>query len=208
MREDIHLQVDEESAEERAKSQSRRDRVLAHPDIAALLCRPPFSASNPLFWSGYIPPKYHQGKVNDSPVRKQLIRICEMVAEREASPTPVAPEIITAKTLQILHICLGEYGITEREDKLHYLTSAAGRRLAGPDGEASSKELTEEEGQRAIQILRSLILKEKEQANAPDNQPGDTPVVSEVVGERLAGGADGGWPENSRPDGDGFEPPY
>lgn len=196
MRPDIHTQVDEESAEEKAICQARRDRVLAHPDIAALLCRPPFSASNPLFWSGYIPPKYHQGKVNDSPVRKQLIRICEMVAEREANPTPVAPEIIADKTLQILHIHLGEYGITVREDKLDYLSAATGRTVE------SSRDLTEEEGRWATEVLRGLIKAERLKNEAGD-QAGDAPVVSEVVGERVAGGADGAWPAE-----DGGEPPY
>lgn len=69
--------------EERAKCRDRRDRVLAHPDIAKRLCERPLSLSTPEVWSGYVPPYMWRDQVNNSPVRAQLMEILHAVAERE-----------------------------------------------------------------------------------------------------------------------------
>lgn len=158
MRPDIRHQVAEETAEEVALCQSRRERVMAYPDIAALLCRPPLSLRQANLWSGYIPPRYHQGKPNDSPIRNQLIAICKLVAEREAEagPIPVAPELITDAQLTKLHTCLGEYGIPDKPDKLLYLTAETGHNVA------SSKDLTKAEASQIIDKLETLIRLEHE----------------------------------------------
>lgn len=185
MRPDIQKQVEEESAEEREKCQARRARVLAHPDIAAELLKPPFSASNPLFWSGYIPPAYHMGKHNDSPIRKQLIAVCNKVAEREGTAGNVAnePKLITEPQLTKLHICLEECGYIERPDKLYWLSAFTGRDID------SSKNLTLQEAGRIITVLSQIALeearKEADAANQPDPEPeGAEPPVAD---DRPAG---------------------
>jgi hypothetical protein len=204
VRADVRKQVEEETAEERGKAESRRARVLAHPDIAVLLCRPPLNMTHPQMWSGYIPPRYHMGKPNPTPVRTQILAILNKVVEREewlAKRGKTAPETITDKTLQILHICLGEYGIDDRDEKLRYLSTSAGRTIT------TSREMHEEEGQYAIGILRQLIIAEKELENATEPEPDAREVVSEVTGTRLTGGADGAWPTEAA-DTDDADPPY
>lgn len=185
MRDDIRLQVEEESADEREKCQARRARVLAHPDIAADLLKPPFSASNPLFWSGYIPPAYHMGKHNDSPIRKQLIAICNKVAEREGTDGNVTsgPELITEPQLTKLHICLEECGYLERPDKLYYLSAFTGHDVA------SSKDLTLQEAGRIITVLSDIALEEARKEADAANQPDSEPEGSEPAGpdDRPAG---------------------
>lgn len=186
MRPDIQRQVEEESAEERAKCQERRARVLAHPDIAAELLKPPFSASNPLFWSGYIPPAYHQGHHNDSPIRKQLIAICNMVAEREGDTTRnVAnePRMITDPQLTKLHICLEECGYIERDEKLYFLSSFTQRPID------SSKKLTLQEAGRIITKLSEIVIQDERSKLDAANQPDPKPEGTEppVADDRPAG---------------------
>lgn len=68
----------------RQKCEERRARVLAQPDIAKRLCDPPYRASSPGMWTGYIPPAQINGdKVNRSPIRAQLVDIVRAVSEAE-----------------------------------------------------------------------------------------------------------------------------
>lgn len=71
---------------------ARRARVLAHPDIAVRLTERPMNYPAPEFWTGYIPPaKRGDDRPNPSPIRRQLLDICQAVAERER-------ELATAET--------------------------------------------------------------------------------------------------------------
>lgn len=45
------------AAETHRRTQARRARVLAHPDLAARLCEPPLSYARPDQWNGYVPPR-------------------------------------------------------------------------------------------------------------------------------------------------------
>jgi hypothetical protein len=207
LRPDIHLQVEEESTEERTKCQDRRARVLAHPDLAALLCEPPFSLANPMFWSGYIPPQYHMQKPNNSPIRKQLIMICQLVAKREeeqANPAPIAPEFITEKQLALLHICLNEYlgeidketGVLAspaRDEKLMFLSAETDREIT------TSKELHKDEASRLIDKLTQLVKLEQRTEDEAEPEPKIPPVES--TPEPGSGPDPTGW-------GDDTEPPY
>lgn len=62
--------------------------VLRYPDLAALLKQPPYSASSPEKWTGYIPgplaAENNRGRValNTSPVRAQLLELVTAAAER------------------------------------------------------------------------------------------------------------------------------
>lgn len=200
MRPDIQRQVDEESADEHEKCQARRTRVLAHPDIAARLCLPPFELTKPEYWNGYIPPQYHMGKPNNSPVRKQLLDICWAVQKREENPgedrPPVAPEYITTKQLTMLHICLEEYGITDRGEKLLYLTGEIDREVE------SSKELHKDEASRLIDKLTQLVKLEMER-NDEAETTAEVPAVDSEPGHH--GDAGGTGPTDWGEDG---EPPY
>lgn len=73
--------------EAREACEARRARVLAHPDIADLLTKPPLKFARPEQWTGYIAPaviESGRGTVtNTSPRRAALIAICQAVAERE-----------------------------------------------------------------------------------------------------------------------------
>lgn len=142
-----------ETWQEKASNIQRRERVLKYPEIAELLTHPPLSMTHPELWSGYIPPAVWREKRNDSPVRAQLIAICNKVVEREkqGDRPVVAPDLITEAQLTKLHICLAEYGITEKADKLMYLTAATGRTVE------SSKDLTKEEASLIIDQLGKLI---------------------------------------------------
>lgn len=207
MRPDIRRQYSEETAEETAQAMSRRERVLKFPDLAELLCRPPLNLTNPLFWSGYIPPRYHQGAPNDSPVRKQLVAICNMVAEREAQlaagEPPVAPEPITDDQLTKLHACLGDYGISDRNEKLLFLSAEVGRTIA------SSKEIHKAEAILLIDKIETLIRLEDEHnlgnpANPEDtNHPAHEPHWTDLPHERIA---DHALTVESEPDREGSAP--
>lgn len=77
---------------------ARRERVLKQPDLARLLCEPPLSLPTPEMWTGYIPPaevpnnsEFRPYKPNKSPIRRQLIEVCNLVAERESAEAE-APE--------------------------------------------------------------------------------------------------------------------
>lgn len=195
VRPDVRVQVTEETAEFKSRIQARRDRVLAHPDIAAKLCQPPLSATAPQFWSGYVPPAYHMGKPNDSPVRKQLLAICNEVAERENEPdgnVPIAPRMITDPQLTKLHICLEECGYFERDDKLAYLTKFTGREIA------SSQELHLDEAGRLITVLSAIAL-EAARKEADDPRPESEDMAVPPGDQPGQGGRDGG-PVESDPD--------
>lgn len=93
-------------AESKRDSQARRDRVLANPDLAQRLTGPPLGLSSPQRWSGWIPPRTlaedactqcesgkprplcsgwpHRSRVNDSPIRRQLVDIATEAMAREA----------------------------------------------------------------------------------------------------------------------------
>lgn len=54
--------------------------VLAHPDLAQQLTEPPCKFTRPEAWTGYIGPKWTEGRhgelrLNDSPYRQQLVDI-------------------------------------------------------------------------------------------------------------------------------------
>lgn len=202
MRPDIQRQVAEESGEERAKCQERRDRVLKYPDIAALLTRAPLSLPDPLFWSGYIPPRYWREKPNDSPVRAQLIAICNMVAKRDeelaAGGAPVAPELATDKQLQILHICLDEYGIRDKPEKLMYLSAEVGRTI-----HESSRELSGVEVVAATNKLRQLIKLDNAPPPTTSEVTGDTSY--EVHDQARPGPAGGAAPAGDADDGPAYD---
>ena len=89
----------------------RRERVLAHPDLAEALTRPPLDFPEPGMWNGYIPPReghwaepetlhsparYFAGgfrnpkglrtgptELNDSPCREALLAIWAEVVRRD-----------------------------------------------------------------------------------------------------------------------------
>jgi len=83
--------------------QTRRARVLAHPDIAARLTWPPLDFTDPRKWNGYVPPAtgpYGEARPdptsrtgwddsgvdeapNDSPRRAALMDILRAVVDRE-----------------------------------------------------------------------------------------------------------------------------
>jgi len=69
--------------EELARCAERRDRVLAHPDLAQQLCDHPLKIADPTRWNGYVPPEMWQTQRNDSPYRAQIMRVLQAVAERE-----------------------------------------------------------------------------------------------------------------------------
>lgn len=58
----------------------RRERVLAHPDLAARLTERPLKFARPDVWNGFVPPKYVPSRdgqrINDSPYRIALVDIC------------------------------------------------------------------------------------------------------------------------------------
>lgn len=81
--------VDDAFAAGIRQAKHRRARVLAHPDLAALLCEPPYSLPTPEMWNGYVAPaqipmfRHPEWKPNDSPIRKQVMEILFLVAARE-----------------------------------------------------------------------------------------------------------------------------
>jgi hypothetical protein len=159
-----HAQSARETAAQRA------ERVLAHPDIAVYLTHPPLSLPDPRMWSGYIPPAIWRDQRNDSPYRRQLIEICNMVLKREqelggaglgeSGGDKIAPDMITDAQLAKLHICLTEYGIDTRDDKLLFLQAETGRSFTHEG--ASSKDLTKDEASAIIDKLTQLVRVEQE----------------------------------------------
>jgi hypothetical protein len=91
------------AANARADDAARRTRVLAHPDLAAKLLKPPIGyRERPDQWTGYVPPKLlaedicgpdcgrncgqgaqHLARVNTSPRRKALVDIAAEAMRRE-----------------------------------------------------------------------------------------------------------------------------
>jgi hypothetical protein len=92
-------------AASKRESQARRGRVLVHGDLAQQLKQSPLRLTEPSRWSGWIPPKTlaeeacshcerdtprpicrglpHRARVNDSPVRRQLVAIATEAMARE-----------------------------------------------------------------------------------------------------------------------------
>jgi hypothetical protein len=87
------------------ESEARRARVLAAPDLARRLTLPPLRLSRPEHWNGWIPPRTlpeeccahcgasggrpcrdrpHRSRVNDSPIRRQLVEIATEAMARES----------------------------------------------------------------------------------------------------------------------------
>jgi hypothetical protein len=75
-------------AEAIARSAERRQLVLAHEDLAAMLTRPPVGFRDPKQWTGYVPPRIWNGSLNMSPQRKALAAICALALERQAGDCP------------------------------------------------------------------------------------------------------------------------
>ncbi|WP_098960467.1 hypothetical protein [Pseudonocardia sp. N23] len=97
----------EQAARAHEENQARRDRVLAHEDLAKALTQPPYAISDPRRWSGWIPPRtdppqvcgpscgkhhnpcnwtQHRARINDSPIRAQLVEIAAEALRRETQP--------------------------------------------------------------------------------------------------------------------------
>jgi hypothetical protein len=84
-------------------SRERRERVLAHKDLASRLTEPPLRLGDPRHWNGWIPPRWlpedccdicaggrpscssreHTRRPNESAVRKQLVAIAAEALQRE-----------------------------------------------------------------------------------------------------------------------------
>lgn len=94
-------------AERKRESAARRARVLAHPDLAQQLTEPPLRLTNPLCWNRFVPPQRlseetctqcerdsrrctrpHRSRVNDSPVRRQLVAIATEAMSRGMGDVP------------------------------------------------------------------------------------------------------------------------
>jgi hypothetical protein len=73
---------------------SNRALVLRYPDLAKRLCEPPYSASDPGKWTGYIPGALGaenargQVQLNVSAVRAQLTDILQAAAEAADAEPP------------------------------------------------------------------------------------------------------------------------
>lgn len=155
---------------EAAKCAARRERVLAHPQIAARLTEKPLSYNRPDAWNGWIPPSLVEeagtGRmvINRSPRRRALIDICTAVLQAEdqeaaelaeqqarADTTPISPPLIDNRGLTYLHTLLSKAGVIEREDKLATIEEAIGH----PVG--SSRDLTRDEATLVIRKLREVL---------------------------------------------------
>ncbi len=78
-----------------ALCRERRERVLAHPDLAARLTQPPLNHTDPARWNGYVPPAtwgdytWKDGTLderkNSSPERAALVDICAEALRRETA---------------------------------------------------------------------------------------------------------------------------
>jgi hypothetical protein len=73
----------------KTECETRRTRVLKHPDLVAALKQPPLSM-RPECWNGYIPPAFDPPLTpdgpaprNTSPFRAALVEICAAAFERE-----------------------------------------------------------------------------------------------------------------------------
>jgi hypothetical protein len=67
-----------------ARSQRRRDSVLRHPDLAAMLTVEPLNYAEPRQWNGYVPPAMRNEQLNRSPRRAALVAICMEAAARDS----------------------------------------------------------------------------------------------------------------------------
>ena len=74
-----------ESARATAREQAaqRRERVLAHADLADRLTAPPLCYPRPEQWTGYVPPATWQETRNDAARRAALVDICAEALRRE-----------------------------------------------------------------------------------------------------------------------------
>lgn len=100
------------AAESRDASTTRRDRVLAHPDLVARMKKAPLLMAEPEKWTGWIPPRtdpedtcggcsasygqctttQHRARMNDSPIRRELVEISAEALRRETQPALDEPE--------------------------------------------------------------------------------------------------------------------
>jgi hypothetical protein len=70
----------------RTEQEQTRALVLAQPDLADRLTKPPISFARPDCWTGYIAPeRLHTGQPNLSPIRAALIGIVTEAQQRRAS---------------------------------------------------------------------------------------------------------------------------
>lgn len=84
--------IDRIHAERRQLSESRRARVLAHPDLAIKLTAAPLDYTEPGRWSGYVPPRMWAEQLNNSPRRAALVDICAEAAKRTTQKTGTTDE--------------------------------------------------------------------------------------------------------------------
>jgi hypothetical protein len=207
-----------ESWQAQARCMERRNRVFRYPDLAAKLCEPPFSLPDPRFWSGYIPAAEHMEQPNNSPIRHQLVAICNMVKAREDeeeradATADVAPPLIDEKGLTALHAAFTDAHIILRDDKLLYCQSVIGHAVE------STKDLTAEEAYLCRQQLWRLIRSEESQ-NAPqtDMHVEDVPAQDQLpdatddgpdYDETADPSLSSGWDSWGGTTGRGDEPPY
>lgn len=67
-----------------AAGRTPRETVLAHPDLAEKLTRPPLGYAQPSQWNGFVPPEKYDGQINDSPRRAALVAIVDEALARDA----------------------------------------------------------------------------------------------------------------------------
>lgn len=72
--------------QERARDEvrKRRERVLAHEDLAERLTQRPLCFARPDQWNGYVPPYHWRETPNTSPQRAALVDIAAEAYRREA----------------------------------------------------------------------------------------------------------------------------
>lgn len=75
------------AAEARQACRRRRGLVLAHPDLAARLCKQPIGYAQPEQWTGYIPPETWNGQHNNTPRRAALLALVEAAEQRAKEVT-------------------------------------------------------------------------------------------------------------------------
>ncbi|GAA4849576.1 hypothetical protein GCM10023403_10370 [Pseudonocardia benzenivorans] len=104
---DFHTLWAQQAARAHDANQARRERVLAHEDLAKALTQPPLALDDPRKWTGWIPPRtdpeqtcspwcgkhhdpcsntQHRARINDSPIRAQLVEIAAEALRRETTP--------------------------------------------------------------------------------------------------------------------------
>jgi hypothetical protein len=84
------------AARARTMCTERRSAVLRHEDLALRLMDAPIKLTAPSMWTGYLPPKTHEGRTgpvtNRSPYREQLEAIVAEAQQRDGRDYGVTGE--------------------------------------------------------------------------------------------------------------------